>query len=106
MGTSVAVGVPRPAGPVGPAGPAAGHGAQRGARALGRAIRSAARSYVAGRLLKVAITAFVVTSLTFFLVRLMPGNPVDIYIMQLISQYGMTYAEAQAQAAALTSIDL
>ncbi|PMQ01443.1 MAG: peptide ABC transporter permease [Dictyoglomus sp. NZ13-RE01] len=36
----------------------------------------------------------------------MPSNPIQIYINQMISQYGMTYKEAEALAASLFSIDL
>ena len=73
---------------------------------LGSLLHSLLRSYLLGRLLKAALTVFVVTSFTFFLVRLMPGNPVDIYVMQIVTQFGMTYAEAQAQVAAIMGIDL
>lgn len=58
------------------------------------------------KLAKALLTIFLVTSLTFFVVRLMPGNPVEVYVSQLIAQYGISYDEAQNQAAALFSIDL
>jgi peptide/nickel transport system permease protein len=73
---------------------------------LGTALGSVRHSYLAGRLLSVAVTLFSVVTLSFFLIRLMPGNPITIYISQLITVNGMTYAEAQARAAALTAIDL
>jgi len=43
---------------------------------------------------------------TFFIIRLMPGNPVDVYINTLISTYGLSYQDAKAQALALFSINL
>jgi peptide/nickel transport system permease protein len=69
-------------------------------------LRMAAQSYLLGRLLKAFFTIWVVVTLTFFLVRLMPGNPVDQVIAQLVAQYGMPYVEARDQAAALFSVDL
>ncbi|HYW89644.1 MAG TPA: hypothetical protein VFB50_17860, partial [Chloroflexota bacterium] len=52
------------------------------------------RSYVARRVLKAVLTIFLISTMTFFLVRLLPGNPVDTYINTLIGQYGMYYANA------------
>lgn len=63
-------------------------------------------TYLLRRLGKAIITIFVIISLTFFLIRLMPGNPVQIYINQLVAQYGIPYEDARNQAAALFSIDL
>jgi len=64
-----------------------------------------ARSYALRRALKAAFTIYAVATLTFFLVRLMPGSPVEVYIHTLISQYGFTYDEAANQAAALFAFD-
>ncbi len=36
----------------------------------------------------------------------MPSNPVDIYINQMIAQYGMSMSEARARASALYALDL
>lgn len=55
---------------------------------------------------KALLTIFVTTSITFFLIRLMPGNPIDIKIDELTKDGAMSYAEARAQAASLYSIDL
>jgi peptide/nickel transport system permease protein len=66
--------------------------------------RSAAR-YVVGRIIKALFTIYVVATATFFLVRLLPGNPVDVYINQQIAQYGMSYQDAANQAAGLFSFD-
>ena len=51
-------------------------------------------------------TIWFVTSLIFFLVRLMPSNPLEVYINELIVQYSLTYDEARDQAASLFAIDL
>ena len=45
-------------------------------------------------------------TLTFFLVRLMPVGPVDAYITNLVTQYNLSHANAEAQAASLFSLDL
>src|SRR5438477_12678352 len=59
------------------------------------------RNYVVRRVLKAILTIFLITTLTFFLVRLLPGNPIETYINALIGQYGMSYADAASQAAGL-----
>lgn len=58
------------------------------------------------KLLKVAFTVWVVTTLIFFLIRLMPSNPIEQYIQNLVIQYGMSYEEATSRAASLFSLDL
>lgn len=63
-------------------------------------------SYALRKLGKALFTIFFVTSLTFFIVRLMPGNPIDIYIQELQVTQGMSYDDARGQAASLFSIDL
>jgi len=63
------------------------------------------RSYVLRRILRAIFIVWVVATGVFFLVRLLPGNPVDVYINTQIGQYGMTYDAAAAQAAALFSFD-
>jgi peptide/nickel transport system permease protein len=64
------------------------------------------RHPIAQALLKAFLTVFVTTSITFFLIRLMPGNPIDIKIDELTKDGAMTYQEARALAASLFSIDL
>src|SRR5215472_17071655 len=73
--------------------------------ALAQAARAAARNYVVRRVLKAVLTIFLITTMTFFLVRLLPGNPVDTYISVLIGQYGMSYQDAANQAAGLFSFN-
>lgn len=63
-------------------------------------------NYIFTRIIRAILTVFIVATLTFFIVRLMPGNPVEIYIGQLISQYGMSFQDAKNAAAALFSINL
>lgn len=62
--------------------------------------------FVARKLLKVVFTVWVVTTLIFFLIRLMPSNPIERYIQNLVVQFGMTYEESSARASALFDIDL
>jgi len=52
------------------------------------------------------IKVIIVVSLTFLLIRLMPTNPVDVYVQELVTTYGMSADEARNQAAALLAIDL
>ncbi|MGP9539643.1 ABC transporter permease [Brachybacterium sp. AOP43-C2-M15] len=61
--------------------------------------------YALSRIVRALFTIFVVASGTFFLVRLLPGSPVDVYINEQISTYGMSYEQAAAQAAGLFSFD-
>ena len=63
------------------------------------------RSYYTQSLVKTLFTAFVVTTFIFFLVRLLPGNPVDQMVSLLVSQQGMSPKEANDRAASLFSID-
>jgi len=69
-------------------------------------LQNVAQSYVAQKLLKTLFTIFVVTTLIFFLIRLLPGNPIQQMVTQLIAQYGLSLKEANDQAAALFAIDL
>lgn len=68
--------------------------------------QSLVHSYLLRKTLKAFFTAFVVITLTFFLIRLLPSNPIELYIQQLMVQYSLPYHEAQDQAAALFAIDL
>ena len=69
-------------------------------------LRGLAQSYLLRKALKALLTAFVAISLTFFLIRLLPSNPIELFIQQLMVQYSMPYHEARDQAAALFAIDL
>jgi peptide/nickel transport system permease protein len=70
-----------------------------------RRARSLGSNFLVRRVAKALFTVFFVTSLLFFLVRLMPSNPLEIYIQELMSQYSMSYQDARSQAASLFSID-
>src|ERR1700736_5627963 len=72
---------------------------------LARAAGVVYRSYVLRRVVKAVVTIFLITTMTFFLVRLLPGNPVETYINTMIGQYGMSYADAANQAAGLFSFN-
>jgi peptide/nickel transport system permease protein len=69
--------------------------------ALRRAATLVYRNYVVQRVARAVLTIFLISTMTFFLVRLLPGNPVDTYISTLIGLYGMSYADASNQAAGL-----
>src|SRR5438093_171805 len=58
--------------------------------------------------LKAVLTVWVTTTLTFFLIRLMPGNPVELKIDELIqtANGALTYDDAKAIASGLFAIDL
>ncbi len=62
--------------------------------------------YLVRRLVKAFVTIFLMASLSFFLFRLMPGSPIEVFISNLIAQYNIPYAEAEQQAASLFSVDL
>ncbi len=63
------------------------------------------RNYVLRRLLRALFVIWVVATGVFFLVRLLPGNPVDVYINSQIAMYGKTYQEAAASASTIFSFD-
>ena len=72
---------------------------------LGGRFRGWMSGYLARRILRAVITIFFVTTFIFFLVRLLPGNPIEVYINQQITQYGYSYDEAANQARSLFAID-
>jgi peptide/nickel transport system permease protein len=63
-------------------------------------------NFYVGRLVKALITIYLVATISFFVVHLMPGSPVDVYIYSMMAQYGISYASAQNQAAALFSVNV
>ncbi len=58
-------------------------------------------SYTFRIMLQGLITVWAATTFTFFLIRLLPGNPVEIKIDQLMQQQGLEYDEARSMAAGL-----
>jgi peptide/nickel transport system permease protein len=73
---------------------------------VGGAVKKVTNSYVFRRIVVAFAKILIVITLTFFLIRLMPTNPVDVYVQELVSTYGMSAAEARNQAASLLAIDL
>ncbi len=73
---------------------------------VGGRVRGWMSGYLARRILRALITIFFVTTFIFFLVRLLPGNPIQVYINTQMSQYGYSYAQAANQARSLFAIDV
>lgn len=63
-------------------------------------------TYILKKFLKMFLTILFVTSFIFFLVRLMPSNPIDQYINNQIAKGGVTYEQAVARAKHLFTMDL
>src|SRR5439155_1706502 len=55
---------------------------------------------------KAVLTVYVTSTITFGLIRLMPGSPVEIKIDELMQQSQMSYADAAASASGLFDINL
>ncbi|MBI5305221.1 MAG: ABC transporter permease [Chloroflexi bacterium] len=62
-------------------------------------------NFILRRIVKALFTVWLVTTITFFVIRAMPGNAVDILIQDLTAQ-GMSADDARTQAASLLSINL
>lgn len=73
---------------------------------IGAKLRKFFKNYYLRRTLKAVASIFVVTTLTFFLIRLMPGNPLDIYVNSQMTALGVSREEAEAMAASIFQIDL
>lgn len=69
-------------------------------------LQSLAQSYYLQKILKTLFTVFVVITFTFFLVRLLPGNPIEQMVNLLVNTQGISMQEARDQASALYAIDL
>jgi peptide/nickel transport system permease protein len=63
------------------------------------------RNFTLRVIIQAIVTIWAVITFTFFLIRLMPGNPVDVYIDFLMNQQQLTYAEARTQAAGMFKFD-
>lgn len=77
-----------------------------GQRSVGYWAKRIGSNYLVRKIAKAVFTVWFVTSLIFFLIRLMPSNPVDVYIYELITQYSLSYDEARDQATALFAFDV
>lgn len=62
--------------------------------------------YLLKRFARMVLTVLLVTTIIFFLVRLMPSNPIDRYVEDQMVQFGISYQEARNRAATLFSMDL
>src|ERR671936_762115 len=73
-----------------------------------RYLGSTWRHPVARAFFKALLTIWVTTTLTFFLILLMPGNPVELKIDELIqtANGALTYDDAKAIASSLFAINL
>ncbi len=74
-------------------------------RTARRVLGAIGASYVVRRLAKAVFTIFFVTTLIFFLIRLLPGSPVEVFIQQQVAQFGFSYDAARSQAAAIYGFD-
>lgn len=63
-------------------------------------------SFIFRRLLRALLTVYLVSTFIFFLVRLLPGNPIEVYINRQMTQYGYSYDDAANQARSLFAIDI
>ena len=77
-----------------------------GQRSIGYWAKRIRSNYLVRKVFKAVFTIWFVTSLIFFLVRLMPSNPVEVFINELITQYSLSYDEARDQATALFVFDV
>ncbi len=63
------------------------------------------RSYAFRRIGKALLTIYLVATFNFFLVRLLPGNPVEVFINTQMQRSGMSYDQAANMAKGLYSFD-
>lgn len=70
-----------------------------------RILRKVLRNYVLRRIGRAVLVIWVVATAVFFLVRLLPGNPVEVYINAMIAATGVSYQDARAQAASMFAFD-
>lgn len=63
------------------------------------------KNYTLRVFLQAIITIIIITSFTFFLIRLMPGNPIDVLVAQILNQEGISYEEAYQRVAASFDFD-
>ena len=75
------------------------------ARQLYKTFRRVLSSYTFRVVVQGVLTLLAVTTFTFFLIRKMPGNPIQIKIDQLMDQRQLTYDEARSSAAGLYDFD-
>ena len=59
------------------------------------------RNFTLRVIFQAIITVWAVITFTFFLIRLMPGNPVSVYVSALVNTQNMTYQQAAQMAASV-----
>jgi len=64
------------------------------------------RHYLVRRIGGAVLTIYAVATFTFFLIRLMPGNPIDVFVHDQITTYGYTYEQALQLAQGFFGLDL
>lgn len=57
-------------------------------------------------LIRAVATIWFVATLLFFLFRLMPSNPIDVFVQEAVVMRGLSIDQAHAEAAALFAVDL
>lgn len=63
-------------------------------------------NYWVTRILRMVFIMWLVTSLVFLLVRMMPGNPIDAMVQELVSQRGLSIEEARDMASTMIGLNL
>jgi len=66
-----------------------------------QSLRRLYRNFTLRVILQSIVTIWAVITFTFFLIRLMPGNPVSVYVTALVNTQNMTYQQASAMAASV-----
>lgn len=72
---------------------------------LSEAARKMYKNYVVRVFVQAVLTIWTVATLTFLLVREMPGNPIDVLIEQILALEGISYQEAYDRVAASFNFD-
>ncbi len=73
---------------------------------IARIAKTIYHSYYVRQVSKALFTVFFVTTLIFFLVRLMPQNPIENYVNDMVINEGKSRQEALDEAKAIFAIDL
>jgi peptide/nickel transport system permease protein len=68
-------------------------------------LRNLYENYVLRILFQAFVTVLAVMTFTFFLIRLMPGNPIDVLIEQIMQAEGIAYRDAYDRVAASFQFD-
>jgi peptide/nickel transport system permease protein len=63
-------------------------------------------SFLLRSLLKMLLIIWIVVTLTFLIIRALPGNPVDIFVLEVMTKSGLSEREARTRAASILRLDL